>query len=908
MKLTKVPFIASAMFSMVGSAKAQVQLGDVLRIDFGNTAPGTANWNQYNSTTGASVALNRFSDGAATGVSIAVTNTASIGNFGNHVASVGGSTDATVFADHIAGNSTSESDVLTITISGLDDTLGYDLAGGFTRTGGVSAGSTQWGNIWDVDGDIRVNAPSATEDIIEAFETFSGVATTSPGVIEFTIAENTGSTIVSIAELTITASVLLDSDGDGLNDLWEDEHFGDNSGTVEPSDLSPQDGFGDGFPVEDGDGLTNAQEQTAGTDPNVADTDGDNLSDGDEVNTHFTNPTLADTDSDHIDDDKELAGQDQSGASTGFGATDPLLADSDTDGVCDGDEVAFAPPSDPNTPDDTDGDLIPNATEDANVNCVVDAGETDPLNPDSDGDNLTDGAEDANQNGVVDTGETNPLLADSDGDNIDDDKELAGQNQSGAATGFGPTDPTLADSDLDGYNDDVELGAGTNPNDINHIPVVSLAAGTIIGIDFGADDGAPVNWNTLASPGASVSAGSLTNLGGSSVIGVGFTTNIFTASGENDGAQVSTSYPDIPDGAQGDWWFESNSTDDFVFTFSGLDDNLKYDLLIGAYRLNLDPVQTELAASGWEVNGTQMATDPNDSKNSYVTFSGLETDGSGNLTIVSYSLNGDHVNAVSALVLTAASSVPQLKIASAANGTELEFSWESNAGKLYDILRSTDLSTSPATWDVWQADIPADASGSNLEIHARPGDPKSFFVLVEKDVPALFEEDFEADNGGFTSVVTEGTDWAWGTPASAGYGGTVSVGNGASTKCWGTNIGTPGFYLNPTTESCLRSAVIDLTGVAAAELSFAQAIDIHGGDSVTVNIIDDTTDTVIAADIVSISDGNVTSAAWETVGPIEIPAAALGQAVRIEWCFSGTGGTTEDYLGWYIDDVEVREQ
>ena len=36
-----------------------------------------------------------------------------------------------------------------------------------------------------------------------------------------------------------------DTDFDGLDDLWEDLHFGDNSGTVEPSDLTPQDGTGD---------------------------------------------------------------------------------------------------------------------------------------------------------------------------------------------------------------------------------------------------------------------------------------------------------------------------------------------------------------------------------------------------------------------------------------------------------------------------------------------------------------------------------------------------------------------------------------------------------------------------------------------------------------------------------------
>ena len=93
--------------------------------------------------------------------------------------------------------------------------------------------------------------------------------------------------------------------------------------------------------------------------------------------------------------------------------------------------------------------------------------------------------------------------------------------------------------------------------------------------------------------------------------------------------------------------------------------------------------------------------------------------------------------------------------------------------------------------------------------------------------------------------------------------------------------------------------------MAAAELTFAQALDLETSDTVTVNIIDDTTDTVIAADIVAITDTDDTAADWESIGPVAIPALALGQAVRIEWCLSGVGGTTDDYMGWYIDDVVV---
>ncbi len=67
----------------------------------------------------------------------------------------------------------------------------------------------------------------------------------------------------------------------------------------------------------DRDGLTFAQETALGTDPRFYDTDGDGISDGDEVNIYHTNPLLADTDGDGISDADEIAG-----------GTDPLDAKS----------------------------------------------------------------------------------------------------------------------------------------------------------------------------------------------------------------------------------------------------------------------------------------------------------------------------------------------------------------------------------------------------------------------------------------------------------------------------------------------------------------------------------------------------------------------------------------------------
>ena len=95
----------------------------------------------------------------------------------------------------------------------------------------------------------------------------------------------------------ITANVVLsnmDSDGDGI-----------------PDDVEIRLGLDPHNPVDaqedfDRDGLTNLQESQAGTDLRNADTDGDGLSDGDEVITYHTNPLLADSDGDLIPDGVEV--------------------------------------------------------------------------------------------------------------------------------------------------------------------------------------------------------------------------------------------------------------------------------------------------------------------------------------------------------------------------------------------------------------------------------------------------------------------------------------------------------------------------------------------------------------------------------------------------------------------------
>lgn len=178
---------------------------------------------------------------------------------------------------------------------------------------------------------------------------------------------------------------------------------------------------------KDQDGLFRKDEEKLGTDPNNPDTDGDGLSDGEEVNTYKTNPLNPDTDGDGLSDGQEVTQY----------KTDPNKADTDGDGLSDGEEVNTYK-TDPNKAD-TDGDGLSDNAEVTNY-------KTDPLKADTDGDSLNDGAE-------VNIYKTDPLKADTDGDGLNDGQEVTSLK----------TDPLNPDTDGGTVDDGIEVKRGTNP-------------------------------------------------------------------------------------------------------------------------------------------------------------------------------------------------------------------------------------------------------------------------------------------------------------------------------------------------------------------------------------------------------------------------------------------------------------
>ncbi|MBD3362716.1 hypothetical protein GF362_03285 [Candidatus Dojkabacteria bacterium] len=182
----------------------------------------------------------------------------------------------------------------------------------------------------------------------------------------------------------------------------------------------------------DQDGLTYDQELTFGTDPNLWDTDGDGLSDA-----------------------QEVLGWVNVGDYTRYFTSDPTLWDSDGDGLSDGWEVKYGPYSDPNEVNYHKSDADKDGLSDYDEKYVYG---TDPFHNDTDRDGLSDGDEVVNAKRVGEVNiywDADPLDAYSNGDqvyNVETEQwESLTDGQAARCMPYGETACLIGDTNSQGY-------------------------------------------------------------------------------------------------------------------------------------------------------------------------------------------------------------------------------------------------------------------------------------------------------------------------------------------------------------------------------------------------------------------------------------------------------------------------
>ncbi|HUF61009.1 MAG TPA: hypothetical protein VMN36_02950 [Verrucomicrobiales bacterium] len=660
-----------------------------------------------------------------------------------------------------------------------------------------------------------------------------------------------------------------DTDGDGLRDDWELEHFGDLSATP------------GGDP--DGDGLSNGDEFLRQTDPNNPDTDGDGLSDLVETNTRVwvdasdtgTDPRNPDTDQDGLPDGVETnTGVFVSGLDTG---SNPLLADTDGDRISDGDEVAAG--SDPLNPLDPPPPPI--------ASFLVGQWTFES------GEELTDK-----------TGNFPGLLLMGDASIQGGQLQVAGADTN--ATGWAVTD-----SDNGSYQGPAITGKTLVSWAILETLDDVARAGSILTIDrVSADvfDGIifaerqPNRWMSGSSgfgrtvdlvPGFEETApGELVMMAiAHEHLANGLIRTTVYRNAENIG-QYTTGNPSNWETGDAEVFFgkrHGNTLDGPGAINALIEEARIYNEAFSAVQIqqifSSGPAAGDSDGDGlqddWEIahfgDLSQGARDDADG------------DGSGNLT--EFLAGTDPTDPTDAFRIVFIERVPVT--------AEISLTWSSVPGMRYRVERAP--AEAPLAWEIVASDYPAAGAAEPLTsyIDAEPLTGEALYRISVGPPPPPFSEDFEGAAAGWTQGVIDGfnptaTSWEIGEIAS-GPGAAHSGNRAAATDLDADYADGAGIYL--------RSPVVDLTNVARPRLEFWYYLEAGDGEGGRLNVLDAGGSLI---ETLAIFDGGSSGTADWTLRSIRLTAYA--QPVIFEFEFlSEPDDPADNGAGWFIDDVLVDD-